>query len=65
MIIQYIHNTFMAPCEKSKIISFASSGMKKIVVFLAQSKFQVKLVCLIALGSSSRAYCLLKSIAII
>ena len=55
----------MAPCKKSKTVSFASSGMKKIVVFLAQSKFQVKLVCLIALGSSSRAYCLLKSIAII
>ena len=39
--------------------------MKNIVEFPALSKFAGKLIYLIALGSGSRAYCLLKSIEII
>ena len=48
-----------------KAISFAFSVMKKIIVFPAGSKFAVKLICWIALGSASRAYCLIRSIALI
>ena len=33
-----IPNTLTVPCEKSKMVSFASSIMKKIVVIPAQSK---------------------------
>ena len=56
--------TFTVPCEKSKTVSFAFSIMKN-VVFPALSKFAVKSIFLNALGSGSKAYCLLKSIAII
>ena len=55
----------MAPCEKPEIVSFASSIMKNFVALSALSRFSVKLLCCIAFGSASVAYCLLKSIAII
>ena len=48
----------------SKAVSFAFSVMKKIVAFPAGSKFAVRLICWIALGSASRAYCLVRSIAL-
>ena len=35
-----VHNTFRVPCEKSKMVSFASSIMKKTVTPSAQSRFQ-------------------------
>ena len=60
-----IHNTFIVPCEKSKIVSFASSMMKNTVVFPGWFRFAVKLICCIAFGFISSACCLLKSIAII
>ena len=53
---------------KAKTVPFASSKMKNILVLLAQSKFALKLICWIALGSASNACSLLcsyKSIAII
>ena len=56
------YNTFTVPCEKSKIVSFASSIMK---TTSARSRFPVKLICFIAFGSASSAYCLLKSVAVI
>ena len=40
-----VQNTFRVPCEKSKMVSFASSIMKKIVATAAQSRFLVKLLC--------------------
>ena len=60
-----IHKKLTVTCERSKTVSFASSRIKYNLVFPALSKFAQKLICLIALGSASRAYCLLKSIAII
>ena len=60
-----MYSTPTVPCEKSKIISFASSIMKNIIVFPAWSKFAVKFVCSIAFGSTSRACYLVKSTAII
>ena len=56
-----MYKTFTVPCEKSNIVFFAFSRMKKILVFPALSKFDVKLICWIALGSASNAGCLLKS----
>ena len=38
----------MVPCDESKQISFASSIMKNIIVFVSQSRFQVKMICCIA-----------------
>ena len=55
--------TFRDPCEKSKIVSFTYSIMKNIFVCPALSRFAVKLICCIALGSASSACCLLKSVA--
>ena len=55
----------MVPFEKPEIVSFASSIMKNVVAPSALSSFSVKLLCCIAFGSASFAYCLLKSIAII
>ena len=55
----------MVPCEKSKMVSFASSIMEKIVVFPHRPKFLVKLICCMASGSASSAFCLLKSISIV
>ena len=40
-----IYETFPVPCEMSKTVSLASSRMKQILVFLALSKFAVKLIC--------------------
>ena len=60
-----IYKTFTVSCEKSKTVSFASSIIKNIVLFPVLSKFAVKLICWIGVGSASRACCLLKSIAII
>ena len=34
-IAEYIHNTLSVPCKKSKMVSFASSIIKNIVVFPA------------------------------
>ena len=63
--MEHIHNTFTVPCEKSKMISFASSIMENIVV-PAQSKSPVKLIYSIAFGSTSSCdCCLFKSIAVI
>ena len=59
-----IHNTLAGPCEKSKIVSFASSIMKNNLLLLPL-RFPVKLICFIAFGSAAMACCLLKSIAII
>ena len=42
---QLYSKTFMVPCENSKMVSFASSVIKNIVVFLALSKLAVKLIC--------------------
>ena len=64
-IVEHIHNTFTVPCEKSKIVSFASSIIKNIAMFPSRSRFVVKLICCIAFGSVSIAYSLLKSMAII
>ena len=41
-LFEDIHNTLTVPCEKSKIVSFASSIMEKTVLFHARSKFAVK-----------------------
>ena len=43
-----IHNTFTVPCEKSRIVSFVSLIMKKIVVCPALSRLLLKLICCIA-----------------
>ena len=53
-------------CEKSVMVSFASSIMKNIVVLVIESRgsFSVKLICYIAFGSTSSACCVLKSIVI-
>ena len=60
-----IYKTFTVPWEKSKIVYFASSRIKWILVFLALSKFAGKLICWISLGSEFIAYSLLKSTVII
>ena len=65
IVFDYNLKTFTVPCVKSNTLSLGSSRMKKILVFPARSKFAVKLISWIALGSASGAYCLLKSIAII
>ena len=51
-IMEYIHNTFTVPCEKSQMVSFASIIMKNIVAPAARSGFPVKLICCIAFGST-------------
>ena len=43
----------MVPCEKFKMVSFASSIMNYISVCPALSRFQVKLICCIAFGLES------------
>ena len=65
MKIKLFYNTFIVPCEKSNAVSFTSSIIENIFAFRALSKFAAKLICRIALGSVSRACCLLKCIAII
>ena len=44
-----MYNTLTVPCEKSKVVPFASSIMKNIVVFPTRSKFLEKLSCLLLL----------------
>ena len=61
----HIYKTFTVPYKSCNTISFVSSRMKKILVFPALSKFAIKLMCWIALGSEFNACCLLKSIATI
>ena len=63
--MEHIHNTFIVPCERSKMVSFASSIIKSIVVFPYWSGFAANLICCIAFGSASSACYSLKSIAII
>ena len=53
------------PCEKSKMISFASSITKNIVGSFRLTRFPVNLICCIAFGSASSSCYILKSIAII
>ena len=38
------HNTLTVHCEKSKMVSFASSVMKRIVLPQLRSRFSVKLI---------------------
>ena len=64
-IVEHIHNTFTVPCEKSKMVPFASLIMKNIVAFPSRSRFAVKMICCIDFESAWSAYCLIKSIAII
>ena len=54
-----IHKTFADPCKKSKTVFFASWIMNIIFVLPALSKFAIKLICWIALGSASRTCCFL------
>ena len=63
----YITLTFsLVPCEKSEIVSFASSVMKKIIVFLTRSRLSLKkLIWCIVFGSESSALFLIESIVII
>ena len=63
-MIQHIYNTFPVPCEKLEEVSMASSIMKNIVAYPAQSKFVIKLTCWIALEPALRACNLLKSVAV-
>ena len=59
-----IYNTVTIPCEKFKIVWFASSITKIIVVLFGWSRFLVILIYCIAFGSASSFICLLKSTAI-
>ena len=63
-IVEHIHNTFTVPCEKYKMVSFASSIMKSIVAPAAWSRFPLTFICCIAFGSTSSACCLFKVIII-
>ena len=56
---RYIYNTLTVSYEESKILSFASSIMKRIVA--SWSTVPVNLICCTAFESASNAYCLLKS----
>ena len=62
-----IYITLTVPREESKMVSFASSIMKNIVVFAFgfRARFLAKLIYCTVFGSASSACCLLKSIAII
>ena len=53
----------MVLLEKSKTVSFASSIMKNIGVYLSHSRFPVKLIWCIAFGSISSFCCLLRYIS--
>ena len=52
----------MVPCEQSKIVSFESSILKRIVAY--RPRLPVKLIVCIVFGSESNDRCLLKSITI-
>ena len=58
---QLLQNVFFFT---SKIVSFTSSRMKKIIVFPVRFGFPVKLVCFIVFRSAPSDCCLLKSVAI-
>ena len=58
------YSTLTVPFEKSKIVSFAYSIIKKIAEPYALSRLPVKIICCINFGSASGFWCLLKSIAI-
>ena len=60
-----VYNTLIVPGEKSTMVPFTSSVMKKIFVTPGQSRFPVKLACCFAFGSTSSVCYLLKSISII
>ena len=62
--MEHIYYTLTLFCEKTKMVSLASLIMKNIIVFPIQSKFPIKLICCVALGSATSVFCLLKSIAI-
>ena len=55
MTIFRSYNSYVVPCEKSKIVSLASSRTKNIFVSPAQSMFAVKIICCVAFGSASSA----------
>ena len=61
-----MQNTFRVPFEKCKIIFFASSITKNIVVFAIefQVRFPVKLIYCIAFEAVSSACSFLKSVSI-
>ena len=50
------------PCQKSRVVFFASSIIRDIFVFPAWSKFCMKLICWMGFGSASSFCCLFKSI---
>ena len=50
--MEHIHKTLRFLCERSEIVSFASSIMKNIVASAARSRFPVKLICCIDFGST-------------
>ena len=58
----FTFNTLMVPCEQSKIVSFESSILKRIVAY--RPRLPVKLIVCIVFGSASNDRCLLKSITI-
>ena len=63
--MEHIYNTLTGSCEKSKMVSFASSITKSIVAPAARSRYSVKLIYSIAFGLASSSCCLRKSIGII
>ena len=46
--VEHIHNNLMGPCEKCKMVSFASSLMKNIFEFPGRFKFPAELIFCIA-----------------
>ena len=40
IIVKHIHNAFTVPSEKIKLVSFAASIMKNVVVFPSCSRLQ-------------------------
>ena len=65
--MKHVHNTLTVSCEKSKVVSFASSTMENTAVFTfgLRCRFSVRLICYVAFGSASRTCCLLEPIAMI
>ena len=49
-------------CQKSRVVFFATSIIRDILVFPTWSKFLMKLICWIGFGSASSFCFLLKSI---
>ena len=48
-IVEHIHNTFIVPCKKSKMVSYASSIMISILAPPLCFRFPVKLIIIIIL----------------